>query len=354
MIALLLFACSMGGGGALDEALIRTVSRDELVDDVSESGKIAPSFEVDIKAKVSGEVASVHVEEGQEVHKGDLLMKVVDTDYARDLSLARVSLQEARLTLQNAEVERKRKEQALASRGISEAEYDLAVRQVDLAKIAVERTRVQVQAAQDRLDYCTISSPIDGVVIRRNVEPGELVTAGVTATVNGEAQLTIAQMDRLLMELDLNQVDVAKVAIGQSATILLDAYPGEEVPGEVTAIAAAGHTDTSRQIDVFTVKVEIDPSTSQVEIKPGMTAEVRIRVGEWKDVVKVPAETVFQENGDSYVYLVVDGATGKTKEKTKVTVGHRTDREVEITSGVNDGDQIYAQADVKDLSAKVE
>jgi HlyD family secretion protein len=213
---------------------------------------------------------------------------------------------------------------------------------------------VQLRAAQDRHDYCKITSPIDGVVIRRNVEQGEMVVAGLTATVNGEAQLTIAQMDKLLLELDLNQVDVAKVSLGQRATLLLDAYPGEEVPGIVTAIAAAGHTDTTRQIDVFTVKVEVDPSDTGVAIKPGMTAEVRIRTGEWPDVVKVPAETVFEEGADSFVYVVTDTAGVKTKEKTKVTVGHRTDREVEITSGIEAGDQIYAQADVKNMSAEIE
>lgn len=354
MIVLLAGCSMMGGEATLDDALIRTVDRSELVDEVSESGKIAPAYEVDIKPKVSGEVEAVHVAEGQVVRKGDPLLDLVATDYERDVALARVSLREAQLTLENAEVERTRKEQALGSRGISEAEYDLAVRQVELAKVQVERARVQLRASQDRLDYCKIMSPMDGVVIRRNVEPGEMVVAGLTATVNGEAQLTIAQLDKLLLELDLNQVDVAKVAIGQRATLLLDAWPGEEVPGLVTAIAAAGHTDTTRQIDVFTVKVEVDPSQAKVEIKPGMTAEVRIRTGEWADVVKVPSETVFEEDGASYVYVVAEHDGVKTKEKTKVEVGHRTDREVEITSGIDAGDQIYAQADVKDLSAQID
>lgn len=348
---LLAFGCSMGGGDEkLDEALVREVGTGELVDDVSESGKIAPSFEVDVKSKVSGEVASVHVVEGQAVKKGDPLMTLVDTDYARSLQLARVAVREAQLQLESAELDEKRKKAALASRGISQAEYDYAVRQVELAKVQLQRTRVQLSTAQDQLDYTKVASPIDGVVIVRNVEPGELVTAGVSATVNGEAALKIAQIDRLLLELDLNQVDVARVQIGQAARVLLDAYPGEEVPGTVTSLAAAGHLDSSRGVDVFTVKVELDPSQSKVAIKPGMTAEVRIRVGAWTDVVKVPAETVFEEEGKSFVYKV----EGATKTKTAVSVGHRSDREVEITDGLAAGDKIYAQADTKDLRAKIE
>lgn len=361
MTRLLLFllpltACALGGGGGdkLDENLVRPVARGDIVDEVSEAGKITPRFDVDIKTKVSGEVLSVYVEEGQTVHKGESLYDILDTEYARAVALQKVSLREAQLQAENAEVDRKRKEQALATRGISEAEYDVARRQVELARVGIDAARVQLQSAQDQLAYTKITAPIDGVVIARNVEPGEVVTAGVTATVNGEPQMTIAQMDRLLLEIDLNQVDVAKVKLGHEARILLDAYPGVEVPGVVTQIAAAGHTDTSRGIDVFTVKVEVDPSKSTVEIKPGMTAEVRIRIGTYANVVKLPAESVFEEEGKSYVYVVREKEGKKVKEKQEITLGHRSDREVEVLTGLAEGESYYAQAEVKDLGAKVD
>lgn len=358
--ALPLLACSgLTGGGdeKLDDNLVRPVTKGDLVDEVSEAGKITPRFDVDIKSKVSGEVLAVQVQEGQVVKKGDLLYEILDTEYGRNVALARVALKQAQLEAENAEVDRQRKEQALATRGISAAEYDVARRQVELAKVNIDGQKVQLQSAQDQLNYTKITAPIDGVVIVRNVEPGEVVTAGVTATVNGEAQLTIAQMDKLLLEIDLNQVDVAKVHLDQPARILLDAYPGEEVPGKVTQIAAAGHTDLTRGIDVFTVKVEVDPSTAKVEIKPGMTAEVRIQIGTWPQVVKLPAEMVFEEEGKSYVYLVhpaADGKEGKVKEKTEITIGHRSDREVEVLTGAKEGDEFYAQADIKDMSAKID
>jgi HlyD family secretion protein len=357
-----ILACSGLTGGddeKLDENLIRPVTRGDLVDEVSEAGKITPRFDVDIKSKVSGEVLAVHVEEGQIVKKGDLLYEILDTEYSRNVALARVALKQAQLQAENAEVDRQRKEQALATRGISQAEYDVARREVELAKVNIDGQKVQLQSAQDQLDYTKIRAPIDGVVIVRSVEPGEVVTAGVTATVNGEAQMTIAQMDKLLLEIDLNQVDVAKVDKDQASRILLDAYPGEEVPGTVTQIAAAGHTDPTRGIDVFTVKVEVDPSKSKVEIKPGMTAEVRIQIGTWPNVVKLPAEMVFEEEGKSYVFKVhapVDGKEGdpKVKEKTEITIGHRSDREVEVLTGIAEGDEFYAQAEIKDMSAKID
>ena len=349
-----LLACSMGGDAedALDPALVRPVARGDLLDEVSESGKIAPAFDVDIKAKVSGEVGEVLVDEGEAVKKGDLLMTLIDTLYVRQVDQAKVSLREAQLRLENASSEERRNFQALQARGIAEIEYTLAKQQADLAKVGVQRARLNLQEAEEQLAYTRIESPIDGMVITRNIEPGEIVTAGVTSTVNGESQLTIAQMDRLLLTLDLNQVDVAKVALGQPARILLDAYPGKEVPGTVTQIAAAGHLDSTRGIDVFTVEVEIDPAGAGVDIKPGMTAEVRVTIGQYPAVVKLPIETVFEEEGKSYVYKVTGEGDDATREKVEVAVGHRSEREVEITSGVTEGDKIYAQADVKDMAAK--
>lgn len=350
------FGCALGGQDEekLDDNLIRPVTRGDIVDEVSESGKITPRFDVDIKSKVSGEVLSVNVEEGASVKKGDPLYQILDTEYARDVRLARVALRQAQLERDNAEVDRQRKEMALNTRGISTAEYDVAKRQVELAEINIEAQRVRLQASQDQLTYTHILAPIDGVVIVRNVEAGEVVTAGMTATVNGTAQMTIAQMDRLLLEIDLNQVDVAKVKVGQGARILLDAYPGVEVPGVVSQIAAAGHTDNTRGIDVFTVKVEVDPSKATVEIKPGMTAEVRIQIGTYANVIKLPAETVFEEEGKSYVFVVTEADAKKTKTKTEIQLGHRSDREVEVASGLTEGQQFYAQADIKDMSAKID
>jgi RND family efflux transporter MFP subunit len=353
---LLFLACRIGGGAGddLDENLIKKVERGDIVDEVSESGKIAPSFDVDIKAKVSGEVEAVHVEEGQTVAKGDPLYEIVDTDYARELSLADVAVRQAQLRLEGAVADLQRKAQAYASHAVSDAENDLAEREVELMKVELESARVQRRAAQDRLAYTHITAPIDGVVIVRNVEPGEVVTAGVSSVVDGKPDLTIAQVDKLLLEIDLNQVDVAKVRTGQKCRIDLDAYPGVEVQGTVTQIAAAGHTDTDRGIDVFTVKVEVDPSQAEVEIKPGMTAEVHIAIGDYADLVKLPAETVFEEDGKSYVYVVKDEEGKKVKSKTEVTIGHRTDREVEIKSGVVEGDSFYAQADVKDMKVEID
>ncbi len=353
----LALACGMFGKEKEEELLpdlIRTVEKGDLLEEVSESGKITASFEVPIKSKVSGEVLEVLVEEGQTVKQGDLLLTLVDHDYRRDLELAKVGVDRAKLELEAAELERQRREMALASRGISQNEYDSAARQADLAKVNLRRAKVEYEASQDRVSYTRIQSPIDGTVIHRNVEKGELITAGVTATVNGVSQLTIAQTDVLRLEIELNQVDVGRVAVGQEAKILLDAFPGESVTGKVTQVAAAGHRSDQRGVDVFTVKVEVNAADTKVNIKPGMTAEVRIQIGKYPQVVKVPVESVFNEEGKDYIYAIDEKDGAQTKEKREIKIGNRGGRELEIASGLQVGEKYYAAGEVKDLSSDME
>ncbi len=354
---LVLSSCFNGNGrDRLDEALIQDVERGDLVETVVESGQIVPWYEVQIKAKVSGEVKTVEVDEGDPVTKGQLLLTLDDIDYRRQVMLSKVSFEEARLNVKNARSELERTKGAYDARGVSKYELDRARYQLDLAKVRLERARVQLATARDQLGYTKIKSPIDGVVIQRNIEPGEMVTAGITATVNGEPQLTIAQLDRLLLELNMNQVDVARVKIGQTATVALDAYRDTPIEGEVTSIAAAAHRDASKGIDVFKIEVTIDPSRWDMDIKPGMTAEVKIHVGTYEDVLKVPVETVFEEDGQHYLYVVKpdpENPKAQVKEKVAVTLGHRGTREVEIVEGLEPGQRIYAKGDTKDLEMKM-
>ncbi len=343
-------ACQGDGDGALDDALIRVAERGNLVEAVSEAGKIGPLVEVDIKSKVSGEILEVLVDEGQAVQKGGVLLRVDPSEYARDLQLAEVHVRQAELAVRNAEIEVDRKQRAFTARGISELEFDLAVREAESARLSLERAKIERDASRDRLKWTTVASPIDGTVIVRNIDPGEVVTAGMTAMVNGAAQLKIAQLDRLILDLDLNQVDVARVTLGMDATVQLDAFPEAKVMGRVSTIAAAGHRDETRGVDVFAVEVEVDPAQAGVAIKPGMTAEVQIHIATVENVVRVPVEVVFEAEGKNWIYRVVDTEGKPSKEKVEVGVGKRSQTEVELTSGLAEGDRYYAQADVKDLA----
>jgi len=355
--ALVFLACKGSGTeDTLEAALIQEVAQGDLVEEIIESGKIAPWYEVKIKPRVSGEVLTVEVEEGERVVEGQRLITLEATDYKRQVELTRIDLHEAELKVEKAERDLHRCQASFDAQALAETELDDARYALDIAKVSVDRARVRLSTQLDQLGYTTLVSPMDGIITRRNVEPGEMVTAGITATVNGEPLLTVAQLDKLQLELSLNQVDVARVETDQEATIILDAYRDTHVQGVVTNIAAAAHSDPAKGIDVFKVKISLDPSQAKLEIKPGMTAEVRIHVGVSKKVVKVPLETVFEDDGSYFIYIVKDDPSapqGLAKEKVPVTLGRRGIREVEIASGLSPGQRIYVKGDTKDLEIKM-
>jgi len=188
--------------------------------------------------------------------------------------------------------------------------------------------------------YTKLVAPIDGTVIERNIEPGEVVTPGVQSTFDGKPLLTVADLGTLLVKVELNQIDVAKVVLGQRATLTLDALPGRTYEAAVTKIAPASvkSSGKDKDVDVFPVEVTFDVADEQV--KPGMTADVRIHLEAKKDVLSLPIEAIVKETGKSFVTRVVGTGKQERTEKVEVAVGARNDRDVEVVSGLDDGSRV--------------
>ncbi len=176
-------------------------------------------------------------------------------------------------------------------------------------------------------------------MIQRGIQTGEVVVPGVQSTFEGRALLTIADLSVLVAKVDLNQIDVAKVHLGQSATVTLDALPGRSYEAQITKIVPASVKPPGKDVEVFPMEAQL----TQVDglIKPGMTADVRIHLDEKKDVLSLSLESVVKENGKSFVTRVFTDPKGHPQtEKVEVTLGVRNDREVEVTSGIQENDRI--------------
>src|SRR5207249_2691389 len=135
------------------------------------------------------------------------------------------------------------------------------------------------------------------------------------------------------------QIDVAKVKMGQKVTLTLDALPGKSYEAQVTKIAPASTTPKGKDVDVFPVEATLAKADGL--IKPGMTADVRIHIETKPGVLSLPIESVVKEAGKQYVTKVTPAANGKQKtDKTEVKVGARNDREIEVVSGIAEGDKV--------------
>ncbi|MCC7109548.1 MAG: efflux RND transporter periplasmic adaptor subunit [Deltaproteobacteria bacterium] len=337
----------------VDEALIIKVKRADLAVEVIDTGKIEPREKVDIKSKVAGVVLEVLVDEGQVVKKGQTLLRLDPMDYARDAARVDAELAQAQQALAFAEQALARKKAALAQRAVAEADVEAAQNEVDMRKAAIRIADVAVSAARDRLRSCEIRSPLDGTVIERGIEPGEVVSPGVQATFEGKPLLTVADLSTLLVRTELNQIDVARVVLEQSVKVTLDALPDRNWEATVTKIAPAAVKAQGRDAEVFPVEATL--RAADAAIKSGMTADVRILVETRPQVLTLPIEAVLKEEGKSWAKKVarVDNGTKKA-EKVELQVGRSNDREREILAGLQEGDEVAIDpVSAKDNEAKL-
>jgi macrolide-specific efflux system membrane fusion protein len=328
-----------GKSEAVDPAAIVVVSKKPLAVEILETGRVQPREKVDLKSKVAGQVQAVLVQEGAVVKKGDVLLVLDPTDYQRELAKAEADLAQASAALEYARFTRARTERGAAQGVISKIELDQMRHDERSRELAVRAIGVARSVAQDRLRYTKIVSPIDGIVIARSIEPGEAVVPGVQSTFDGKALLTVADLSALVVKVNLNQIDVAKIAVGRQATLTLDALPGHSYRATITKVAPASVKLAGKEQDVFPVEAQLE--TPDGLVKPGMTADVRVHLDSKEGILALPIEAVTKESGRSFVTRVVEKKKGTTStEKIEVTTGLRNDRELEVTSGIGEGDKI--------------
>jgi HlyD family secretion protein/macrolide-specific efflux system membrane fusion protein len=345
-----------GGAGPkeLDAALIVPVKRGDLPIEVIETGKVQPREKVEVKSKVAGQVDRVYVEEGAQVKRGQPLLRIDPTDFRRDVARteadvgkAEADVAQAKNALEFAKLTLERRQKGLEGRGVAQIDVDFAANEVKAKTVSLQTAdtvlsgaKVALGAAQDRLRYTQIDAPMDGTVIIRGIEPGEVVTPGVQATFDGKSLMTVADLSTLLVKAELNQIDVAKVRLGQKVKLTLDALPGKSYEATITKVApAAVKGTTATTTDVFPVEATLVKTDS--DIKPGMTADVRVHIETKPNVMFLPIEAVVKEAGKSFVTKVTVGENGRQKtDKVEVKTGVRNDRDVELLDGMKEGDKV--------------
>ena len=279
------------------------------------------------------------VKEGMPVTKGQVLIVLDPIDYQRELAKADADVAQANAALDFARLTHGRASRGVEQSIVSRTDLDLAAHELAAKGVAVQSAEVARSVARDRLGYTRIVSPMDGTVIARGIEPGESVVPGVQSTFDGKALLTIADLSALLVKVNLNQIDVAKVSVGRSATLTLDALPGQTYHALVTKVAPASVKLPGKDQEVFPVEASLDKPDGLV--KPGMTADVRVHLDAKQGVLVLPLEALVKEGGKSFVLHVLPPGKGEKvesrTEKIEVTEGLRNDREVEISGGLTEG-----------------
>lgn len=281
------------------------IKKRDITQIVTATGKVQSETEVDISAEVSGEIISLPFKEGEEVKKGDLVVKIKQEAYSPQLQEQNAAINVAESSIQINEVTLKRYQQeyerlsTLFQKGLAtQSELDNAQNNIDqtLAQINVNRAQVnQQRTGLSRIQYdiskTTIYSPIDGTVTQLNNETGEKVLG--TISNQGSNILTISDLSKMECQVEVGETDVTMVNIGDTAKIEIDAFPDKVFKGyvyEIANSATATGEGTQDQVVNFIVKIRI--LDNNVELRPGMSCTVDIEVEKRIGVLAVPIQSI--------------------------------------------------------------
>ncbi|HDQ45562.1 MAG TPA: efflux RND transporter periplasmic adaptor subunit [bacterium] len=275
-----------------DKIKIQTekVLRGTLTETVSGAAKIQPEVQVKISAKVSGQIVSLGVREGDDVKKGQFLVQLDQEGYRAALEQAESSLAYARAGFIKSESEYRRVRKLHEDNLASAAELELARSVYEQAQATVAQADASLRQAADNLDKTTIYAPMDGTVSLLNKKLGEMAM-GSQFTL--DVIMIVADLTRMQAETDIDENDVIRVTVGDTANIMVDAFPDRSFRGVVTEIANTGTTTgmgTQEQVTNFLVKAAMIEKPER--LRPGMSSTVDIITESLTDVLKVPIQCV--------------------------------------------------------------
>lgn len=345
-IGVALVLALQGRAKADDEGPVVTVARDTLHIRVEEIGIVEPFRKVEITSKVAGQVQEVLVDVGARVKAGDVLVRLDPRDTTQSLRRSQAEHRVNRVMLDQAQRLLGFKQEAHRLGVLSDLE--LAASQGEVQRLDAQNAVYAAASSQlqDQVECTRLRAPIDGLVLARHVEPGEMVTPGVAAMVDGKPLLVVAQVDRLLVRTELNQLDVALLSVGQKVEVRVDALPGAVFPGEVFRIAAMAQKSERRpdsRLQVFPVDVVIDGKAA-AGLRPGMIADLRVDVESHENVLAVPLEAIVYEAGSPHLRKL----EGEKERLTPVVLGKQNTRLAQVVSGVDEGDRLRVRpADTK-------
>lgn len=363
-----------GKSGNYEKVETMVINEMKITESVSAAGKIQPEVEVELSSEVSGEIIALPVVEGQEVKEGDLLIKINPDIYISNVTQSQASLQNIRAAYRQAEAnfEQARlnheRYRSLYENGvIPAAKWDEVVAAYETSKASlrgahfnIESARARVKEAQDNLGRTSIYAPMDGTISRLNVEIGQRVVG--TQQMAGTPLMNVADMKNMEVEVEINENDIVKVGLGDSAIVEVDAYMKEQFKGVVTEISSSAMENlTADQVTNFKVKVRIlkdsyahlnkEDSLRVSPFRPGMTATVDIITSKKEGIIGVPISAIViksdttsnksTKNQDpDKQFECVFVKNGQEAELRVVKTGIQDDRNIEILSGLHVGDTV--------------
>jgi HlyD family secretion protein len=368
-----------GKSKSIDPAMIAKVSRGDVAKSVVATGKVQPITKVEVKSKASGIVTNLPTDINETVHKGQLLIQldqqeILDQVAAQKATLAasqsnaraaeaaialdRVNAEAPDLPMYKHTYERAREMQAdgvVSAQSLDDAQQkylaaanlrDKAVSQiaVDTAKLhqaqaQVEQAQASLKQLEEQLAYTNITSPMDGVILSRDVEKGDAVSSILVLGSTATLVETIGDIHQVYVQGKVDEADIGKVFLGQPARIKVESFKDKTFLGKVTRIAPLGVEKDN--VTTFEVRVSIDNPGG--ELKANMTANAEILLDEHKGVLTVPEQAVKYDKDRNATIEVPDPSQPNGRRSVPVKTGLSDGTKIELLSGLKENDPVILQ-----------
>lgn len=367
------------GGTKIDPSKLAKVERGDLAKSVVATGKVEPITKVEVKSKASGIVKKLYVDYGDTVKKGQILAELDKEEILAQVRAQEATLEGAEASLVSAKADYDRakvdaegpdiptlqrayeRAQNMAKEGVvseaarddAERNYVMAVNKRDVARAQLgvlkakinqaaaqaASNRAQLKQLQEQYDYTTITSPIDGVVLSRDVEIGDAVSSILVLGSSATLVMTLGDTSEVYVKGKVDESDIGKVYLGQPARIKVESFKDKTFNGKVTKISPMG----VEKDNVTTFEVRVSINNPGGELKAAMTANAEIILDEHKNVLQIPEGAIIYDK-DKKSYVEIPNPSAKDgKKKIAVNIGISNGAKTEVLNGLKEGDQVVLQ-----------
>jgi len=367
------------GGTKIDPSKLAKVEKGDLAKSVVATGKVTPITKVEVKSKASGIVKKLFVEYGDTVKKGRLLAQLDKDEIQAQVDQSRAALQaaEANWTSSQADYERskvdaegpdvpllkrqyeravemakagvvsesalddadKSYKMALNKQNVSKAQMTVLKAKIAQAQAEVVRDRANLAQLEEQLSYTDIVSPIDGIVLSRDVEMGDAVSSILVLGSSATLVMTLGDTSEVYVKGKVDESDIGKVYLGQPARIKVESFKDKTFYGKVTKISPMG----VEKDNVTTFEVRVSINNPGGELKAEMTANAEIILEEHKNVLQIPEGAIMYDKDKKASAEVPDPKGKEGKKKIALNIGISNGAKTEVLSGLKEGDQVVLQ-----------
>jgi HlyD family secretion protein len=379
VLAVVGVVAAKSGGTKIDKTKIQKVGQGDLAKSVVATGKIEPITKVEIKSKASGIVKRYLKDAGQTVKTGDVLVELDKEEIQARVRESRAALEaaEANLRASEADMERAKvdaigpdvpllqrayeRAQKMAGEGVvsqsaldeAQRAYELAVNKREMARASltiskakqaqaraqVAQARASLERAEEEFRNSTILAPMDGLILSRNVEVGDAVSSILVLGSSATLVMTVGDTHEVFVKGKVDESDIGKVYLGQTARIKVESFKDKTFDGKVTKISPMG----VEKDNVTTFEVRVSITNPGGELKAAMTANAEIILEEHKNVLWIPEGALIYDKDKKASVEVPDPKAAEGKRKVPVTVGISNGSKTELLSGLKKDDEVILQ-----------